>query len=404
MSDPAKGNIIEFTAFNAEARENPHGKLKQLRESTSAMRDDAAKVWMVSRFKDVRGLINDPAMLRSPHAAEEGSISRRFAQMNDGDGPQSILFMDDPDHARVRKPLAKALYKRIQSMKTEIEGLIDTVIDACPADGIFDLMKDVAIPVPVLVIAHILGVDESRLDDFREWSEAAILSLNPVRTPDQTAQMEAGNEALLQYFSELLERRRRNPREDLISDMASYQASGGEMSDAELLTNLASLLIGGNLTTTDLIGNGVWLLLTHPDELRKLRADRSLTGPAVDEILRFESPVASTSRTLPADHEVAGCPMKQSQTVFCSLHGANRDPEVFAQSDRFDITRAKKAHVAFGGGQHLCIGAPLARIEARRVLEKLLDRYDTIELAQDEIVWRQLPFFRGIEELKIRVS
>lgn len=404
MSEPAKGSIIELTAFNDEARENPHRKLKNLRETAPAMRDDTAKVWMISRYDDVRGLVNDTTMLRSPHAAEEGSISRRFAQLNDGEGPQSILFMDDPDHSRVRKPLAKALYKRIQSMKAEIEELIDSVIDSCPASGTFDLMKDVAVPVPILVIAHILGVDENRLGEFRNWSEAAILSLNPVRTAEQTAQMEAGNEALRQYFSELLEKRRSEPRNDLISDMAAHQENGGEMSDAELLTNLAGLLIGGNLTTTDLIGNGLWLLLTHPSQLQKLRSDSTLTGPAVDEILRFESPVATTSRTLPNASEVAGCPMKGSQTIFCSLHSANRDPDIFEAPDQFDITRPKKAHVAFGGGQHLCIGAPLARIEARRVLERLLDRYDTIELAQEEIVWRQLPFFRGIEELQIRVS
>lgn len=404
MTEPTKGSIIDLTAFNPEARNNPHGKLKALRENTPAMRDPAAKVWLITRYDDVRALVTDPAMLRSPHAAEEGSITRRFARMNDGEGPQSILFMDDPDHSRVRKPLARALYKRIQSMKAEIEGLIDEVIDACPAHGTFDLMASVAVPVPILVIAHILGVDEDRLDDFRSWSEAAILSLNPVRTADQTARMEAGSEALRRYFTELLEQRRKEPRDDLISDMAAHQADGGQMSDAELLTNLASLLIGGNLTTTDLIGNGMWLLLTHPEEMAKLRADPSLTGPAVDEVLRFESPVASTSRTLPADREVAGCPMKRAQTVFCSLHGANRDANIFEQPDRFDITRPRKAHVAFGGGQHLCIGAPLARIEARRVIARLIEKYGHIALAQDEIVWRQLPFFRGIEELTIRVS
>jgi len=324
--------------------------------------------------------------------------------MNGGDGPQSILFLDDPDHSRVRKPLAKALYKRIQSMKSDIENLIDGIIDDCPSNGTFDLMSEVAVPVPILVIAHILGVDKSRIEEFRDWSEASILSLNPMRTQEETERMEAGSGALRLYFTELLEKRRKEPRDDLISDMAMRQAAGTKISDPELLTNLASLLIGGNLTTTDLIGNGMWLLLTHPDQMAKLRADHSLTGPAVDEVLRFESPVASTSRTLPADREVAGCPMKKTQTVFCSLHSANRDPEAFVNPDRFDITRPKKAHVAFGGGQHLCIGAPLARIEARRVFGKLIERYGEIELVQEKIVWRRLPFFRGIEELMLHVS
>jgi cytochrome P450 len=265
-------------------------------------------------------------------------------------------------------------------------------------------MADIAVPVPILVIARILGVDEARVADFRAWSEAVILSLNPLRSAEETSLMEWGGEQLEIYFTELIEARRQQPEDDLISDMVALQASGeAGLSDAELRVNLQALLIGGNLTTTDLIGNGVWLLLTHPDQLRALRADPSLSRSVVEEVLRFESPVAVTSRILPEDRVHAGCPMKHRQSVWVSLHSANRDAEKFDTPDVFDITLDRQSHVAFGGGSHICIGAPLARIEARRVFAHLFQRYPNMTLPEQELSWRTLPFFRGLETLWVEV-
>ena len=395
-------SIIEISAFVPEARNDPHTPLKALREACPVMRDEMAKTWLLTRYDDVRGLVNDRSHVRLPSKAEDGSLPRRLVDDENDSSRTSILFLDDPDHARIRQPLAKAFYARINKMKPEIEAIIDDTIAAAPAEGAFDLMEAIAVPIPVLVIARILGVDESRLADFRQWSEDVILGLNPMRTEEETARLVSGAEALDAYFTELMVARRAEPRDDLISDMVQLLASGeADMSDDELLLNLQALLVGGNLTTTDLIGNGVWLFLNHPGQLAALKANPGLGGQAVEEVLRYEAPVSATSRILAEDQQVAGCPMKARQAVFCSLASANRDEATFDTPDAFDITVKRPSHVAFGGGPHICIGAPLARIEARRVYQKLFERYPDMRLAEQQLVWRALPFFRGLETLVV---
>ena len=176
------------------------------------------------------------------------------------------------------------------------------------------------------------------------------------------------------------------------------------LTDAEVITNLSALLVAGNLTTTDLIGNGVRIFLTHPNELAKLKSDPALVAAAVEETLRFEPPVDITGRIASREMEVGGCPIHSTQSMSLSLRAANRDPEVFEHPDRFDITRKKSPHVAFGGGAHICIGAPLARLEAQVALTKLFTRFPNLSLADPDAppIWRTLPFFRGLERLEVR--
>ena len=399
--------IIDISAFNPEARANPHPRLKALRETCPVFRDESVKTWLLTRYEDIRATVNDRSFVRHPTNAEEGSLSRALIDSRaDEDMMErtSILFLDDPDHSRVRLPLAKTFYARINKMKPELEAMIDNVIANAPASGRFDLMEEIAVPIPILIIAHILGVDEERLPEFREWSEEVILGLNPVRSDEETKRLEHGSAALEAYFTELMQRRRKEPQDDLISDMVQLQASGGaDISDTELRINLQALLVGGNLTTTDLIGNGVWLFLTHPTQKQALLDDPSLSAQAVEEVLRYEAPVQATSRIVEADKTVAGCPMKKSQPVFMSLAAANRDPGKFDAPEALDITAKRPSHVSFGRGSHICIGAPLARIEARRVFEKLFERYPDMALSEQELTWRALPFFRGLETLYVEV-
>jgi cytochrome P450 len=197
--------------------------------------------------------------------------------------------------------------------------------------------------------------------------------------------------------------RRTEPRDDLITDMVRSQADGSGLSDDELRINLSALLVGGNLTTTDLIGNAVRLLLLNPGELAKLRADPSIINAVVEEVLRYEPPVDITGRIASGPMELAGCPLHSGQSLMVSLRGANRDPEVFDDPHRFDVSRKHRPHVAFGGGAHICIGAPLARLEAQVALVKLFDRFPGLALAHpDETpAWRMLPFFRGMERLAV---
>ncbi len=398
--------VLELTPLNPAFREDPHALLDRLRQRCPVMRDEAAGVFFLTRHEDVRGVVTDTSLWRDPAKAEPAAVlTRRILEQErpDGGPRSSILLIDDPDHGRIRQPLAQALYRRVAKVRAEVERIVDGALDRLAGRERFDLMAGFALPVPIDVIAAILGVDPTRLAEFRDWSEGLIQSLNPLRTPAQTEHMERSAEALGGYMTALLAQRRARPADDLVSDMAALQAEGAPLTDHELITNLIGLLVGGNLTTTDLIGNGARLFLLNPGELAKLGADPSLIGAAVEEILRYEPPVDITGRVASREMEIGGCPIHATQSLIVSLRGANRDPAVFADPHRFDITRRKSPHVAFGGGAHICIGAPLARLEAQVALPRLFARFPDLRLADADAppAWRTLPFFRGLERLDV---
>jgi cytochrome P450 len=292
----------------------------------------------------------------------------------------------------------------VATFRPQVEAIVDQALDGLPTDGqAFDLMAGFCVPIPIDVIASILGVDHDRLGEFRAWSEGVIQSLNPFRTPEQTEAMVRAGDALNRYFTEALAARHERPRDDLLTDMVQLKSAGADLSDDELRINLTALLVGGNLTTTDLIGNGVRLLLTHPAELAKLRAEPAIVNAVVEEVLRYEPPVDITGRIASKDLEFAGCPVKPGQSLTVFLRAANRDPEAFEDPHSFDVSRKHKPHVAFGGGAHICIGAPLARLEAQVALVKLFERFPDLRLADPdaEPQWRNLPFFRGLERLEV---
>jgi cytochrome P450 len=404
-------HVLELTPLNPAFREDPYRVLAEVREHHPVMRDEQAGCFFISRHEDVRGILTDLTLWRSPEKAEPAAVlTRRILEQNqerdrDRDGPGSILLLDDPDHARIRHPLSQALYKRVAKCRPLVEEVVAETLDRLEGRETFDLMAGVALPIPIDVIARILGVDNTRLVEFRDWSEGVIQSLNPLRTPAQTEHMERASEAIGPFMLGMLEQRRARPADDLVTDMVQLQAAGADLTDADLVTNLISLLVGGNLTTTDLIGNGVRLFLLNPDELAKLQADPSLIGAAVEEILRYEPPVDITNRIASREMEVGGCPVHEAQSMMVSLRGANRDPAVFEDPDRFDITRKKSPHVSFGGGAHICIGAPLARLEAQVSLLRLFERFPDLKLADPDAKpeWRTMPFFRGLQHLEVRV-
>ena len=410
--EPLPG-IFELTPMNPKFSENPHALLSRLREECPVHRDTRAGTFILSKYADVRRVLSDTSMLRHPSNAEEGAhIQRAFVEQGarsthvpEDERNVSILFLDDPDHARIRGPLAKALYKRVAKCKPLVAQIVDEWLAAIGDAQSFDVMAKFALKVPVDAIARILGVDHSRLAEFREWSEGAILGLNPFRADSETERMIRCSVALSTYMHQMIAERRKDPRDDLVSDMVALQAEGAQLTDGELSNNLQGLLIGGNLTTSDLIGNAIWLFLTHPDQLAKLRAEPSLINSAVEEVLRYESPVDITSRIAPREMEVRGCPVHAAQSMFMSLRGANRDPDTFADPDRFDIARRDAPHVAFGGGSHLCVGAPLARLEAQIAILAFFARFPDVRLADPDgkPQWRTLPFFRGLKELNVAV-
>ena len=408
MTDAPLPTIFELTPLNPAYQADPHALLDDLRARCPAHRDSVSGSVLLTRYEDVRGVVNDRELWRDPMNAEEGAhLQRRLLVGADLSLPRSsttsILTLDNPDHARIRQPLSQALYARVARYRPQVEAIVDAALDQLPRGEAFDLMDRFCVPIPIDVIASILGVDHDRLAEFRQWSEDVIQGLNPFRTPEQTAALETSGAALNAYFTEMLATRRADPQDDLISDMTRLQAEGVELSEAELRINLTALLVGGNLTTTDLIGNAVRLLITHPEELAKLRADPGIVNAVVEETLRYEPPVDITARIASRDMEVAGCPFRPGQSMTVVLRAANRDPDVFPEPHRFDVSRKHRPHVAFGGGAHMCIGAPLARLEAQVALVRLFERFPDLRLADPEAapLWRKLPFFRGLERLDV---
>jgi cytochrome P450 len=405
--------VLDLTPLNPEFNENPHALLDRLRTECPVSRDKQAGLFLLTRYADVRGVLSDTSMWRGPERAEEAAVLTR-AILNqslpgrtvptDEDG-SGILLMDEPDHMRIREPFAKALYKRVAKSKPLVAQVVKEWLDKVEGRATFDAMTNFALHVPIDVIARILGVDNSHLDEFREWSEGVILVLNPFRDDAQTKFCVRSSNALSAYMRDLMARRREKPEDDLVSDMVMLQKDGASLTDGEISNNLQGLLIGGNLTTTDLIGNAVWLLLTHPQELAKLKADPSLINSCVEEVLRYESPVDVTGRIAPREMDVGGCPVHKTQSLFMSLRGANRDPVAFPDPHRFDISRKDAPHVAFGGGLHLCIGSPLARLEAQVAIQMLFERYPNLRLADPDMKpeWRTQPFFRGLKTIEVAV-
>src|SRR5580700_504503 len=314
MADAQLPGLLQLTPFNPEFQADPHVVLDDLRTRCPVRRDETVGSFILTRYADVRPLVSDRSLWRDPMRAEEAAtMQRRFAPEDLADLPRgettSILMLDDPDHARIRQPLAQALYARVAKFRPEVERIVDDTLDRIDASKPFDLMSSFCVPIPIDVIASILGVDRSRLVEFRRWPEAVIQGLNPFITEEARVEMEAANVALFAYFDETFQARRADPQDDLISDMTRLQAEGAALSDTELQINLAALLIGGNLTTTDLIGNGVRQLLLNPDELAKLKADPAIVKDVVEETLRFEPPVDITGRIASRDLEVGGCPV-----------------------------------------------------------------------------------------------
>ena len=413
MSDEKLPGILDLTPANPAFNEDPHALYDKLRAKCPVYRDAAAGSFVFTGHAATREVLSDNTMWRGPERTEEAAVVTR-ALLKPGppgftipreERGAGLLLMDEPDHMRIREPLAKALYKRVARSKSMIQQIVDGYLDGLMGRETFDAVADYTLRLPIDVIARILGVDNVRLPEFRAWSEGAIVGLNPLRNDEQTRIYVQSRNALSAYIHELMDARRRAPQDDLTSDMMIAQSEGAEISDAEIALNLIGLLVAGNLTSTDLIGNAIWLLLAHPKQLAKLRADPSLIANAVEEVLRHESPVEITARVAPRDMVVAGCPIKPTQSLIFNLRATNRDPQAFPDPHKFDIARKDAPHVAFGGGLHLCIGAPLGRIEAQVAVLSFIQRFPNLRLANpaQKPKWRPTPFFHGLTELMVAV-
>lgn len=387
-------------------REDPFPRLKQLRERSPVHRDREFGVLVVSDHRNVEDLLRHREYGVDPRKAREDDPVRRFAPP-DGEEP-SMLFLDAPDHQRLRNLVSRSFTpRRAEGWRSLVQQVAAELLDAQEAKGEpeFDLVEALAAPLPAIAIARILGVDASRQADFKEWSEASSAAFfNPFASEEEIQRGIEGGENLEACFREEIERRRTEPADDLLGQLVAAEQDGDRLSERELLTMCGLLLVAGNVTTSDLIGNGTRVLLQNPTELAKLREDPARIKNAVEEMLRFDPPVVVSGRIAFQDGDVDGVEIGARESVTVMLSSANRDPSVHPDPERFDIDRKDIQHLSFGGGAHLCLGAHLARVEAQEAIGALVARHPKLRLSDRPPVWKQVPSFRGMSELWVRVD
>jgi cytochrome P450 len=390
--------------FGPAMRADPYPSYARLRRFDPVHWAEGPGVWVLTRYADI------VSVLRSPHAsAERTEIGRQRvpAEFQEvfSDRKDAMLNADPPRHTRLRLLVNKAFTPgAVADLAPFIQRFVDDVIDTVGPRGRMDLIRDLAYPLPATVIAEMLGVPHEDRDRFKQWSDdtAALASNLPGNlSEDVLRRADVGMRELRAYFAGIVARRRVEPRDDLLSGLVKAQQEGDRLNEAELLANAVLLLNAGHETTTNLIGNGTLALLRHPDQLRRLREDPALVPTAVEELLRYDSPVQFTTRVLKEDLELGGKQLRAGQTVLLLLGAANRDPAQFPDPDRLNVGRADNKHLAFGLGSHFCLGAPLARLEGRIVFETLLRRLPGLRLVDPAPVYRQNFNLRGLEALEV---
>jgi cytochrome P450 len=290
--------------------------------------------------------------------------------------------------------------RRIAALEPRIREITRRALDRIDPGG-FDLVRDLAVPLPVTVIAELLGVDPERMEDFKRWSDAIVTAISGT-TPESRERVRGQRGQFRRYFKEVIERRRREPRDDLVSVLIRAEEDLGALTPVQILGFTVLLLVAGNETTTNLLGNTMQALLRHPDQLKKVIADPALMGGLVEEGLRYDSPVQALVRSPTRDVKLRGVEIAKGSTVLVLFASANRDERQFADPDRFDVTRESRGHVAFGFGIHYCLGAALARLEARVAFEELLSRFRCFELLDERAERLDSFLIRGPKSLRMR--
>jgi cytochrome P450 len=392
--------------FGPEMLADPYPYYARLRSTDPVHWADQFDGWVLTRYADVMTVLRSPNASSERTAAVRQRVAPEFQAMFDVRS-HSMLNADAPRHTRLRLLVNKAFTPRtVEGLAPFVQSFVDEVLGKARARGRMDVMAELAFPLPATVIAEMLGVPVEDRDRFKQWSDDSTAAAGNVPanlSPDVLRKSVAAMEELQAYFRGIIAQRRAEPRGDLISDLVRAQEEGDRLSEEELLANSVLLLNAGHETTTNLIGNGTLALLHHPDQLRRLRDDSSLVPSAVEELLRYDSPVQYTTRVLKADMELGGKVLRAGQLVLLLLGAANRDPEQFPDPDRLDVGRPDNKHLAFGLGSHFCLGAPLARLEGRLVFEALLRRTPKMRLDGPPPRYRQNFNLRGLESLHVTV-
>jgi cytochrome P450 len=370
-------------------------------DSQRIVRDEASGSFILFGYKDAREILGDNTLWKDPDRAEPAATLLKSFKPGpaEPDRNASILWLDGEEHARVRGPFAKAFLRRVAAARGDTERMVDDRLDVLVQKGRFDAITEFATQIPKDVILRFIGADGADLPRIRPWAETLNMMFKPQRTAGDEREMAAAMKSFGGYIDGLIAERRRLPRDDLISDVVHMPEA--RLSPSELRINCVGLVTGGVLTTADLIGNAIWLLLAHASAREALLEEPALIGHAIEEVLRFAPPVEGAQRVASRELAFGTCPIAESQVVVAWIPSANRDPATFQDAEQFDISRKRAPHLSFGGGAHICIGAPLARLEAQIAVLKLLQRFPSLRLADPAapLKWRPTPFFHGLEEL-----
>jgi cytochrome P450 len=394
-----------FSPFLPGMREDPHAVYRRYRAADPVHRPAPGAPWFVFRHADAAACLRDPRLLNAARqtaaAPAEHPLAPLFQILK-----RSILFIDPPDHTRQRGLIKKAFaLHQIERSRDFIVATADVLIDRALERGALDLVADYAFPLSVEVIADLLGAEVADRESFGRWSQAILAAIDMKRAADAEAIARAAVGAV-EEMSEFIRRqtdtRRRHPQADLLSALVQVEEEGGPLTPEELIPLTMGLLIAGHETTANFLATSVLHLLRHPDQLRLLFEDWSRIEIAMEELLRYGSPVHVLGRTAREDLEVGGRRVAAGETVSIVVASANRDPEVFADPERFDLLRGDRRHLAFGMGLHYCIGAPLARLESEVAIARLFERLPQLALAEETVDWRGTIFVRGPSSLPLR--
>ena len=401
---------LDDSLVSDEFMQDPYPLLRQLREEDPVHWSDSIGGWILTRYDDIVITFKDTA-----HFSNEGRLAKtveylpaesraRFKPLEDHFRAKSLIHSDPPDHTRLRSLVTTVFNAtRVEAMRPRMQAIVDQIVDTALREGQMDVIKDLAVPLPFSVLGGILGVPLSDQAQVKDWADG-LLAFQGSNKPAE-AYLARAQKALIEireYLTELIKEKRRQPREDLLSHLAAAESEGEKLTEQELVYTCITLLVAGHETTTSFIGNGIYLLLSHPDQWRQLQQDPSLLNSALEEILRYESPVARQPRLMKQDAELGGKKISKGQVVFQMLNAANRDPAYFADPDRFNIRRQPNRHIAFGLSIHFCVGAFLARTEGQVVFRTVMDRLPNLRLVDDKPDWDlQKPNSRMLRTLPV---
>jgi len=382
---------------------NPYPLYRRLQTEDPVHWDPYLHAWVVSRYADAVIVLQRFSAQRQPSPEQLTTLG--LSELN----PiaqvlvRQMLFLDPPAHTRVRTLAAAAFTPpRVAAIRAHIQEITDSLIDRVLAAGRMDVIADVADALPATVTAELMGVPVADRDQLKTWSKDFSEMLgNFQHNPGRATLMLKTVEDMTAYFRARMSEHQHQPREGVLHALMTAEIDGDRLSEEEVIANAIITMTGGQETTTNLIGNGLLSLLRHPKELQRLQADPSLLPSAVEELLRYESPIQYTARLASTDLELRGTVIHKRQAVMSVLGAANRDPERFPHPDVLDITRQDNRHLAFGWGAHFCFGAPLARIEAQIAFGTMLRRLKNLALEPEPLVWRRNAGFRGLEALPV---